>query len=206
MILSDVGIKQAIARGHVTIDPAPQADHYQTSAVDILLGESFKVWNIALLKGTDGFTGTLDLSQQKFSITAQKFAQDADLEKDGSFILKPYQDVPQVLLCQTEGRLSLDPRSLLAARVEGRSSLARLGVMVHLTAPTIHAGFNGFITLEVINHGPFDLKLVPHKTIMCQYIFERLEQKPGMKISSSFVGQDTPTGKSTKVRARTATA
>ena len=70
--------------------------------------------------------------------------------------------------------------------------------MVHLTAPTIHAGFDGFITLEVMNHGPFDLKLVPHKTIMCQYIFERLEQIPGRKITTSFVGQDTPIGKSSK--------
>jgi hypothetical protein len=46
-------------------------------------------------------------------------------------------------------------------------------------APTIHAGFDGFITLEVINHGPFDLKLVPHRTTMCQYIFERLSETPG---------------------------
>ena len=36
--------------------------------------------------------------------------------------------------------------------------------MVHLTAPTIHAGFSGYITLEVINHGPFVLELVPNET------------------------------------------
>ncbi|MDO8794033.1 MAG: hypothetical protein Q7J25_05380 [Vicinamibacterales bacterium] len=58
-----------------------------------------------------------------------------------------------------EGDIALDPMPESA-----RSSLARLGLMVHLTAPTIHAGFNGNITLEVINHGPFHLKLVP-KTI-----------------------------------------
>jgi dCTP deaminase len=74
--------------------------------------------------------------------------------------------------------------------------------MVHLTAPTIHAGFDGFITLEVINHGPFDLKLVPHKTVMCQYIFERLEQAPGKKITTAFQGQTTPTGGRPKARSR----
>jgi dCTP deaminase len=195
MILSDRGIKAAIAKGHIVIDPLPEEDQYQTSAVDILLGESFKVWDIKLLKETPGFTPVLDLSQQKFLVTAQRFVKDAQLENDGSFILKPYQDVKQVLLCQTEGRIALSPNARLAARVEGRSSLARLGVMVHLTAPTIHAGFDGFITLEVVNHGPFDLKLVPHKTTMCQYIFERLEQKPGKKITTGFQGQTTPIGK-----------
>jgi dCTP deaminase len=106
----------------------------------------------------------------------------------------------QVLLCQTEGRISLNPKSRLAARVEGRSSLARLGVMVHLTAPTIHAGFGGFITLEVINHGPFHLRLVPHKTTMCQYIFERLERAPAKKITTAFLGQTTPIGGKSKAK------
>lgn len=194
MILSDQGIKKALRNREIIIEPTPLDDHFQTSAVDIVLGDSFKVWNLSLLKETPGFTATLDLSEQKFGLTAQRFAQDAELEKDGSFILKPYQDVPQVLLCQTEGRLALDPRSKLAARVEGRSSLARLGVMVHLTAPTIHAGFNGFITLEVINHGAFDLKLVPHKTTICQYIFERLEGVPRKTAGSIFQNQETPVG------------
>jgi dCTP deaminase len=200
MILSDKGIKKAIAKGHIIIEPTPEEDHYQTSSVDILLGETFKVWNLSLLSETPGFTGVLDLSEQKFAITAQQLAQDAILEHDGSFVLQPYRKIQQVLLCQTEGRIALHPKSRLAARVEGRSTLARLGVMVHLTAPTIHAGFDGFITLEVINHGPFALRLVPHKTPMCQYIFERLEQAPAKKISTDFLHQDTPTGKSPKRR------
>lgn len=194
MVLSDRGIKKALAKRHIIIEPTPEEDHYQTSAVDIRLGESFKVWNLDLLHDTPGFTGHLDLSEQKFAITAQKLAKDAVLEPDGSFILHPYKKIQQVVLCQTEGRMALDPKSRLAARVEGRSSLARLGVMVHLTAPTIHAGFDGFITLEVMNHGPFALKLVPHKTIMCQYIFEQLDQAPGRKISTAFLNQVTPTG------------
>ena len=195
MILSDAGIKAALAAGEIIIEPTPQSDHYQTSAVDILLGDSFRAWNIDLL-GVKGFTGVLDLSEQKFILTAQKFSIDVPREKDGSIILPPYGKVPQVMLCQTSGRLALHPESCLAARVEGRSSLARLGVMVHLTAPTIHAGFDGFITLEMINHGPFYLKLVPTRTIICQYIFERLEGKPEMLIKTDFQKQDTPIGPS----------
>ena len=47
--------------------------------------------------------------------------------------------------------LPIDSR--IAARVEGKSSLARLGLGVHITAPTIHAGFPGQIRLEIVNHG-----------------------------------------------------
>ena len=101
MILSDKGIERALTKGQIIIEPEPKEDDYQTSAVDIRLGDSFKLWNISMLSGTPGFAGVLDLSAQKFGITAAQFAKDADLEKDGSFILKPYSEVPQVLLCQT---------------------------------------------------------------------------------------------------------
>jgi hypothetical protein len=89
MILSDRGIKQAIAKGHIVIDPTPPEDHYQTSAVDIVLGESFKVWNLSILKETPGFTGHLDLSQQKFAVTAMRFAKDADKDSNGCVVLPP---------------------------------------------------------------------------------------------------------------------
>lgn len=193
MILSDVGIKQAIQERLINITPAPADEQFQTSAVDMILGDSFKVWDLERL-ATQGFVGVLDLSTQKFGSTAASFAKDAKLEQDGSYILPPYRVVPQVLLCQTREYIELSPSSMLAARVEGRSSLARLGVMVHLTAPTIHAGFRGKITLEVINHGPFHLKLVPHRTTICQFIFEMLSSVPGSEISTAFAGQIDPLG------------
>ena len=196
MILSDEGIRSALKTGQITIDPPPSSDRYQTSAIDCLLGDSFKVWDLETLANTTGFKAELDLSQQKFAETVRKFSKDAIRQSDGGVVLPPYRVVPQVMLCQTHEYISLNPESLLAARVEGRSSLARLGVMVHLTAPTIHAGFSGIITLELINHGPFYLRLVPNQTIICQLIFERLETVPEMKISTMFEGQKDPTGES----------
>lgn len=91
-------------------------------------------------------------------------------------------------------RVHLKHESKLAARVEGRSSLARLGLMVHLTAPTIHPGFSGRITLEMINHGPFYLRLVPGTTRVCQLIFERLEDAPEGEIATGFQGRDLASG------------
>ena len=196
MVLSDEGIREALRTGQIVIRPAPQPEQYQTSAIDVVLGDSFKVWDLETLANTPGFKPELDLSEQQFANTARKFSKDAVRQPDGCVILPPYRAVPQVMLCQTKEYLELNPESRIAARVEGRSSLARLGVMVHLTAPTIHAGFSGNITLELMNHGPFYLKLVPYKTTIGQFIFERLETEPAMTISTGFQGQDTPIGKS----------
>jgi dCTP deaminase len=78
-------------------------------------------------------------------------------------------------------------RSRLAARVEGKSSLARLGIGVHVTAPTIHAGF-GYkkddeaypgspLQHEIWNVGPLDIKLEERMPI-CQLIFEIVDGTP----------------------------
>jgi dCTP deaminase len=55
--------------------------------------------------------------------------------------------------------------------VEGKSSLARLGLGVHITAPTIHSGFGNSIRLEIINHGAVPIRLRAGMRI-CQIVFE----------------------------------
>jgi dCTP deaminase len=68
-----------------------------------------------------------------------------------------------------------------SARIEGRSKLGRLGVGIHVTAPTIHAGFEGTITLEIFNHSPRSVKLKPWVSLeeeglrIGQLIFETVE-------------------------------
>jgi dCTP deaminase len=84
----------------------------------------------------------------------------------------------------------LPRKNKLAARVEGRRTLARLGLSVHLTAPTIHAGFSGRIALEIYNAGIHVLKLSPGKLHICQLIFERLERVPRLgKPNTTWQGQ-----------------
>ena len=68
-------------------------------------------------------------------------------------------------------------RGWLAARVEGKSSLARFGLLAHFTAPTIHAGFEGHITLEMMNLGPSPIILTPGMAI-CQLILEQVHGVP----------------------------
>ena len=84
-------------------------------------------------------------------------------------------------------------RPALAARIEGKSSRARFGLLVHFTAPTIHAGWSGRITLEIMCLGKNPLKLYPGLPI-CQLIIEEVAGTP-TESESQFQGQEHPTGK-----------
>ena len=81
-------------------------------------------------------------------------------------------------------------KPLLAARVEGKSSFARLGLLVHFTAPTIHCGFEGQITLEIICLGKYPVVLKPRMQI-CQLLVEEVSEDPSDYISS-FQSQTDP--------------
>ena len=193
MILSNQGIKRALQDGEIQIDPSPQEDQYTTSALDLFIGSEFLCWDEIRFK-VPGVKVELNLAEQNFQLTAGAYLKDRPKEQDGTFVFPPYAKESIHILGITRERVHLKLGSKLAARVEGRSSLARLGLLVHLTAPTIHAGFAGNITLEIINHGSFYLKVVPNKTRMCQLIFERLESPPEGEINTAFQGQTRPSG------------
>ncbi len=83
----------------------------------------------------------------------------------------------------------------LAANVQGRSSLARAGVAVHITAPHIHPGFVGRITLELYNHGPWELEFIPGRDLVCQIIFFKVTKSLSSKVIKSlgtYMKQTTP--------------
>jgi dCTP deaminase len=196
MILSNDGIKRALEQGALEISPRPSAVQYTTSAVDLFLGDEFHVWDQTKLK-VPGVSTHLDLSLQDFAQTAKAFLVPLKKNDDGSVIFPPFREHPWHMLAITHERVHLNRKYKLAARVEGRSSLARIGLVVHLTAPIIHAGFNGKITLEMINFGPFHLKLVPDRTRICQLIVETLESEPTLEIATAFQGQTLPSAGST---------
>jgi dCTP deaminase len=88
--------------------------------------------------------------------------------------------------------INLQTSSCLAARIEGKSSRARCGLLVHFTAPTVHPGWDGPLALEMINLGPvpFVLKLgMP----IAQLIVEEVKGIP-VKNPSQFQGQGVPSG------------
>jgi hypothetical protein len=72
MILSNDGLKRALAEGALGISPSPLETQYTTSAVDLFLGDEFHVWDAEKLK-FPGFKPELDLAQQSFAQTAKAF-------------------------------------------------------------------------------------------------------------------------------------
>lgn len=193
MILSNDGIRTALANGEIVIDPPPQENQYTTSAVDLFLGDDFSRWDQTRFN-VPGVRVNLDLAAQTFQRTASAYLIKVEPDADGNVVFPPYSETKSHLLAITKERIQLHSAAKIAARVEGRSSLARLGMIVHLTAPVIHAGFSGVITLEMINFSPFHITLVPYKTRICQLVFERLETAPTVEIQTAFQGQTKPSG------------
>jgi dCTP deaminase len=112
-----------------------------------------------------------------------------------------YRLEPGILtLAWTREYVGLSLLTRIAARVEGRSSLARMGVGVHVTAPTIHAGFAGPIQLEIINHGSMPLLLRPGMRI-CQLIFETTLGTPEKGYTGQFFKQTKRPTKARKAQA-----
>ena len=181
MILSDREIRAAISRGAIGLTPFPGAESWTSTAVDLRLADEISIWMPTTVGGVKVPVTPSDpeynfATLQKDSSESRKLTTDGYVMVSGSF-----------LLAWTIERVKLPHRSRVAARVEGKSSLARLGMGVHVTAPTIHAGF-GFksedesypgspIQLEIWNVGPLDIKLMPGMRI-CQVIFETVDGTP----------------------------
>src|SRR5262249_57078670 len=108
-----------------------------------------------------------------------------------------YRLVPnKLVLAWTHEYINLLSHNRVAARIEGKSSLARLGLGVHVTAPTIHAGFGAGdqaapgspIQLEIFNLGPCVIRLDRGMPI-CQLIFEEMREVPTTGYQGQFSNQ-----------------
>ena len=188
MILSNTRIHEALDRGWIRIvpEPAPRfpaevGDEcpYQTTAVDLRLGRE-----VSWLK--PGLAAGVDLQRGKFTDLFAAFSESRTISHEQPFALQPGQFVLARTWESIELPLLTDA-PCLAARVEGKSSYARCGLLVHFTAPTIHAGFSGSITLELINFGPLPILLYPEAPI-CQLVFEIVDGVP-FRNDSQFQGQ-----------------
>jgi dCTP deaminase len=181
MILSDREIKAALARRALKITPEPDPEAWTSTAVDLALAKE-----IVLLKKPDVAGVPVAVSpadrNYRFDELIRGYGQKIVIPDTGYDF-----ESGKFLLGWTAELIQLPHRSRFAARVEGKSSLARLGIGVHVTAPTIHAGF-GYkqddedypgtpLQLEMWNCGPLDVKLVPGMAI-CQLIFELVDGTP----------------------------
>lgn len=195
MILSNVSIHAALDQGWLKVTPEPEPRFktegspkcpFQTSAVDLRLGSE-----VAYFK--EGIPAQIDLRKGDFNTMFAPLSETRTLTDDQPFVLRPRKLVLGKTLEHVELPLLNSSDCSLAARVEGKSSYARCGLLVHFTAPTIHAGFSGTITLELINLGPLDIALYPNMPI-CQLIIEQVHGLP-FRNDSQFQHQATPGGR-----------
>ena len=192
MILSSAEIKLAQEQGLIGIEPSPKDDQYSASSLDLRLGDEFSQWDRDKLTelAQGGFSEVVDASRSSFAALRNQFLRPATIEPDGSCVIQP----SDFLLGITLETVRLPLESGIAARVEGRSSLARMGLAVHLTAPTVHIGWRGRIALEMVNFGPWPIRLRPTELKICQLIFEKVNALPPSGLDSQFHGQTSPGG------------
>ena len=132
MVLSDRSIREEIDAGRILIDPLGE-NAIQPASVDVHLDRGFLVFRNSRVPYIDVRKGAEDLTER------------VEITDDGPFILHPGDFV----LGSTLENIGL-PNDLVA-RVEGKSSLGRLGLLIHSTAGYVDPGFRGHLTLELSN-------------------------------------------------------
>jgi dCTP deaminase len=192
MILSDREIKLALRRDYIRITPRPPDGSIASMSVDLTLQEEITFWTPAQERSDTPFV--VYPAHPAFESTRflREHGTNLVLPAEG-FILRP----GAFILGWTEEHIRLPHSSRLAARVEGRSSLARLGVGIHVTAPTIHAGFGVTddpqypgtrIRLEIWNCGPLHVCLQKGMKV-CQLILEEVHGTPDKGYEGVFATQ-----------------
>lgn len=196
MILCNVEIYQALDAKRLVITPEPlprvalrgERSPYGTHSVDLRLGAQLRIPR----PGPYSF----DLTLPGFPDFLERNSEQIVIEASRPYILEPGRFVLGITLERVslpiDAPINIETNTCLAARIEGKSSRARTGLLVHFTAPTVHPGWDGPLALEMINLGPvpFVLKLgMP----IAQLIVEEVKGIPA-KNPSQFQGQTTPGG------------
>lgn len=177
VILSDRTIKEEVAAGRIIIEPYAD-DAVQPSSVDLRLDTYFRVFRNHTLSH-------IDVKQNLEELTELVEASD-----ENPFILHPGEFV----LGSTLERVAI-PADLVG-RIEGKSSLGRLGLLIHTTAGFVDAGWDGQLTLEFSNVASLPITLYPGMKIG-QISFIRMtteaDQPYGTgKLGSKYQGQKGP--------------
>jgi dCTP deaminase len=193
MILSDRELRAALIRNALRITPDPLTDIslWSSTALDLRLGDQLACWDFAI-EGAPRYFSPGDPDYDLVSLI-RRFTRSFPIPDSGHPL-----GAGQFLLGWTLEAIQLPYRSRIAARVEGKSGLARVGLGVHVTAPTIHAGF-GYkesapawvgnpIQLEIWNTGPLPVVLKRGMRI-CQLIFEQVDGTPEQGYTGQFTVQ-----------------
>ena len=157
MILSDRDIKKSLEEGKLVIDPLPEEKQIQAAWIDLKLGNEFRIFRTNEVSSID---------TRNFSDHTQKIV----VPDGGPFTVHPHE---LVIGCTKE---YIGIPSDHVAYVDGRSSLGRLGIIVHTTASWIDPGFSGRLSLEITNLGRVPVIIYPGMRI-CKLVVMKLSSE-----------------------------
>lgn len=178
MVLSDRTIKEELDRGRIVIEPLDPSC-IQPASVDLRLGRKLRVF-------LHHRAGHIDVKQDQSYLT-----EIVEIDEISPFFLQPGQFV----LGMTYEKIGLPDD--IVGRLDGKSSLGRLGLVVHSTAGFVDPGWQGSLTLELSNLSPLPITLY-YLMRISQVSFMRLTapaENPygSRKLGSKYQGQDGPT-------------
>jgi dCTP deaminase len=166
MFLSDRDLRLALDARLLIIDPPPT--RIDTSSIDLHLDriEQASVWDVGKFEEAcrdDGHLPHLAIGSFNYRKFAPKYTKPIP-EDQAQLVYRRSDEVivrPQgFLLWQTRETVGTpEENARFICFVEGKSTRARTGFLVHMTAPTIHANWSGHVTLELCNLGPFTISL-----------------------------------------------
>ena len=169
MRLANSAILREIEDGNLVFVPELSRDRVGPSSVDLTLSDTFHVVGTRFREQREaGIASVIELVQYDWPRFVRISGEQRMVSSDEFFEIP----VGELVIGYTRESVSL-PRHL-GGRIDGKSSIARIGLFVHISAPTIHPGWNGRIALEFYNVGPLPIRVRTGDTI-CQLILERVE-------------------------------
>jgi dCTP deaminase len=178
MLMSDGDIRAEIEAGRIGLSPL-EMQLLQPSSMDVRLDRFFRLFD-------NHKYPFIDPAEPQDELTRL-----VEVEPDEAFILHPGEFV----LGSTYEQVTLP--SDIAARLEGKSSLGRLGLLTHSTAGFVDPGFTGHVTLELSNAATLPIKLWPGMKIgqLCFFKLSSASENPygSAKYGSRYQGQRGPT-------------
>lgn len=180
MVLSDKDLKIALKKGLIKIKPFPDLKTQLGScSIDLRLGNTFRVFEHSRHPYIDPFKKSI----------SDEVTREIKIKNREPFIIQPGDFVLATTVEDVE--ISDDLLGILG----GRSSIGRLGIVIHSTAAAIDPGWKGHITLELANMGKMPVALYPDMRI-CSISFEQLSSPADVpyykKKSAKYVGQKGP--------------
>lgn len=188
MLLSKRAIQDEIKLGNLKIEREGNRPlKFDVDSIDIHLGDVVKAWKVPSGGTVRHTVRPTDNNGFDFGAFARENMMIVPPDQDGVITFRPGNFYNAVI----EERVMLP--SDIAMHVQGRSKLARLGLLVHLTAPHAHAGWEGKMNLEIYNLGPHFIELKAGMRIG-QFTFWRVEKPEQIKTPGSFHAQNDPSG------------